>query len=74
MKQQKPRREEEDEYPSEHSVLDQPLVEEWQAPDFPDFPPSSPEDEVDVGIAKYYPLIAVFGFITILTLFMFKMA
>ncbi|GAU92198.1 hypothetical protein RvY_04311 [Ramazzottius varieornatus] len=75
MKQQKPPQdEEEDEYRSEQSPMDQPLVDDWQAPDFGDFPPALPEDEIDVGLAKYYPLIAVFVFITLLTLFMFKMA
>jgi hypothetical protein len=48
--------------------------DEWDSPsEFADFPPPVDVEEAESGLEKYYPVIAVFLFIGVLTAFLFKL-
>ncbi|OQV25978.1 putative Malectin [Hypsibius exemplaris] len=64
-----------EEYPSdpksEHSSQ---YLDEWNSPsEFFDFPTPASVEETESGLEKYYPVIAVFLFIGVLTFFLFKL-
>lgn len=61
---------------NENDEIQSPEIRELEGEDnwdIPDFPSPAAESEEGVGLERYYPVIAVFILIAILTIFLFKL-